>query len=254
MEEVERIREAADHNYQASRDIIGDSVSLIQDLVDLYDFLGKLLKRPNIPPSDEIVAGAYFLFSCRYQLTLSAIMALRGHLSDSFYFSRKAIELCAFAARVKKHPRMAMDWLQAWHNKKAYGNFKKNFSSGKLFPNDHRLLRELYSRFDHCSKQIHPSVYSLGGHIEVEKDESGINFNFNYFQVKDSDLSEPIRTVLWIVDTHFGILRIFEDTLKIAVASDLKGWELRINSVDAKIAIHKARWKDVIEIPTSEEG
>lgn len=246
MEEMDVVRKGEEHNYVASRAVVNDSASLVEDLVGLYSSLAGLIKDSKVAPDDEIIAGGQFLLACRYQLVLGALTALRGHLNDSFYFSRKAIELCAFAARVKKHPHLAMVWLQAWHDASSYEKFREKFAPGKLYSEDHEVLGELYKRYDHCSKMVHPSVYSFGGHIEVKQSETEFNLIFEYFQIKDEDRSEPIRTLLWIVDTHFGILRVFEQVLDKVIKHDAAGWQTRRDSVDSKIAAHKAKWKPII--------
>jgi hypothetical protein len=74
---------------------------------------------------------------------------------------------------------------------------------------------------------IHPAVYSLGGHIEVMSEAPESELEFNYFQLKDADPSEPIRKLLWIVDTHFGILSVFEEILGPVIAHDPARWRRR---------------------------
>jgi hypothetical protein len=113
MEDLDRILESKEANYQTSKRVLGDSVALVEDLLGLYHVLGEMIQGSGLGPRDEIVCAGQFLLGCRYQLTLGALAALRGHLHDSFMFSRKAIELCAFAARVKRHPHLAMVWLCA---------------------------------------------------------------------------------------------------------------------------------------------
>lgn len=179
-------------------------------------------------------------------MTVGALAALRGHLTDSFRHSRMAIEQAAFAARVKRHPHLAMVWLKAGESDAAYKEYREKFSAGKLFPDDHALLRELGERCDDSSKQSHPSVYALAGQSKATNSEAGFSLDFNYFQLKAEDPSEPPRTFLWIVDTHFGILRLFEEVLADAIAHDKASWDVRRNGVDAKLAVHKERWKKVI--------
>jgi len=246
MEEIDHVRLAEESNYNVARQRVGDSGSLIQDLIDLYSLLGDLVRESGVSPDDELVAASQFLLACRYQLTVGALTALRGHINDSFYFTRKAIELVAFAARVDKHPDLAMVWLQAGRSDISYQRYREKFKPGKLFPKDHEILGKLYNRYDHCSKLLHPSAYSLAGHINIEQSTDRVDFKFDYFQLQDSDLSEPIRTLLWIADTHFGILRIFQEILKRAIAHDPTKWETRRNAVDARIGLAKARWKHTL--------
>ncbi len=247
MDEIDQIGEAEEANFQTAKTHLRDSVSLVQDLVDLYKLLAEMVKKSGVEPRDEIITAAQFLLACRYQLTLGALAALRGHLTDSFSFARKAIEFCAFAARVKKHPHLAMVWLRAADGEAAYEKYREKFSPGKLFPEDHVVLGELGDRYDQCSKRFHPSIYSVASHIKVERTSTDFNMTFDYFELKDTDPSEPVRTFLWIIDTHFGIVRVFEEVLADVVAHDRKKWEVRRNAVDGKIGVHKARWKAIIK-------
>ena len=255
MEELDRVHEAEAKNFQFAKVEVGDSASLIEDLIGLYGLLADFVKKSGVAPSDETVVASLFLIACRYQLTMSALTAMRGHLNDSFYFTRKAIELCALARYIMKHPHLAMEWLQAWHGKSFYEKFRKKFSASKLFPKDDALLELLYGRYDHCSKMVHSSIFSLGGHFEVYETGSNFGFNFEYSQLKQDDPSEPIRTLLWVVDTHFGIIRVFEGVMDTVVAHDRATWEVRKNAVDAKIGVHKKKWESTLQIPgTNRQG
>lgn len=246
MDEINEVREGEEANFQKALDVLGDSVSLVQDLLDLYSLIAQIIERSGVGPRDDVVLGAQFLLGCRYQLTLAALAVLRGHFSDSFYFSRKAIELCAFAARVKKHPHLARVWVLAADSQASHSEYREKFSPGKLFPEDHEVLGKLGERYDLCCKKTHPSIYSLGGHVQAQETESKFRLTFDYFELKDKDRSEPARSLLWLLDTHFGILRIFEEVLADAIAHDHKKWEIRRNAADARISLHKGKWKSVI--------
>ncbi len=246
MEELEHIRQSEDHNYSLARQAVGDSATLVEDLLGLYKLLAEMIENSGVPPHDEIVAGSTFLLGCRYQLTIGSLNILRGHLTDSFFFLRKAIELCAFAVRVKRHPHLAMEWLCAGSDEAAYEQYRKKFASSKIFPDDHALLCQLQERYDDCSRRAHSSVYSLAHHCKPKEGESKFTINFNYFELSNEDRSEPIRTLLYTIDTHLGILRVFEDVLSDAIGHDRVRWDLQRNAVDAKIGVHKGKWKTVI--------
>lgn len=244
-EEIEEVREGEQYNYEESRRAVGDSIYLVQDLLDLYSLLARLVKESGISPRDEVVAACQFFLGCRYQLTMGSLIALRGHLNDSFYFTRKAIEFCAFAARVKKHPHLAMVWLNAQEN---YEEFRQKFSPGKLFPEDDVLLGKLYGRYDFCSKMIHANIFSFSRHMIAEGSATEFNLQFDYFQLSNTDPGEPIRTLLFILDTHLGILRVFENILDGVVAHDPSTWAAQRDLVDAKLASHKAKWRSIAEV------
>ncbi len=83
MEELDRIRNSEDSNYETSKRVLGDSVGLVEDLLGLYSKLSEMIRGSGLGPRDELVCAGQFLLGCRYQLTLGALAALRGHLNDS---------------------------------------------------------------------------------------------------------------------------------------------------------------------------
>lgn len=245
LKDIGKIRAADEANFKTAILIIGDSATLLQDLVNLYNMLAEMIKKYG-PVHDEIIAGMQFLLACRYQLNLSALSALRGHLTDSFFFVRKAIEFCAFAQRIKEVPELGMVWLNAGDEEKSYKIYRAQFSQKKIFPENNRKLRMLYERYDHCSKLIHPSLFALARHIKIIRTEDELNIKFRAVELSESDPSEPIRTLLWIIDTNFIILKVFEEIFGDIIASEQKRWEVWINGLEAKIAVHKEKWKPII--------
>jgi hypothetical protein len=248
VSELDSVRRGEDNNYEVAFSQMGDSVSVIEDLIGLYELLASMVQTSGLPPTDDIVAPGQFLLMCRYNLTLATLTAMRGHINDSFYFSRKAIEACAFAARVKRSPKSATDWIRAVEDASSYEKFREQFGAGKLFPQGHPLFAVLKGRYSLCCKMTHPSIISFGRHLVVQKGQSHVRMNFDYFQLDNDDPSEPIRTILFIADTHFGILRIFEEVLAPVVNHDRKKWEVNMNAVDAKVALQKNKWKQTVQV------
>jgi len=246
MSEIENIHDAEEDNYRIALKILGDTSSLHEELVELYQVLRGISVKSKIAARDEIVTGLHLLVACQYQLTIGCLAALRCHLTDSFRSSRMAIELAAFAARIKRHPHLALVWLNAGDNDQAYEDYRKKFSGGKLFPDDDELLKQLGDRYAFSSKLGHPSVYSMASHTKITKTDSGLSIQFDYFQVKKNDPTEPTQTFLWTIQTHFMILRVFEDVLADALAYDRAVWELRRNQFEAKFLLHLAKWKKVL--------
>jgi hypothetical protein len=246
--ELDSVRKGEENNYGVVCSHMGDSISLIEDLIGLYELMASMVETSGVPPRDEVFAPCQFLLMDRYNLTLGALAAMRGHISDSFYFCRKAIEACAFAARIKRSPKLATDWMRAVADDSSYEKFREKFSVGKLFPQGHPLLAVLKGRYSLCCKMTHPSIISFGGHLDVQQGQSLSRVKFDYFQLDDRDPSEPIRTVLFIADTHLGILRIFEEILAPVVNHDRKKWEINLNAVDAKIGAHKNKWKATTQV------
>ncbi len=127
MSELDLLRSGEENNYQVASSQIGESVSLVEDLIGLYALMASLVESSGLPPKDELIAPGYLLLMNRYNLTLGALTAMRGHVNDSFYYCRKAIEACAFAARVSRSPKLAVEWLKAAENESSYEKFREKF-------------------------------------------------------------------------------------------------------------------------------
>ncbi len=245
--EIEEIHDAEEDNYRLAIKILGDTVSLAQDLTELYQLLPKISVTSKVAGRDDVVAALHMLMACKYQLTVGCLAALRGHLTDSFRSSRMAIEQAGFAARIKRSPYLALVWLNASQSHQAYADYRKKFSGRKkIFPDNHPLLKELGDRYGFSSKLGHPSVYSMASQTKVTTTAAGVNLQFNYFQLKNNDPTEPTQTFLWIVDTHFKILCLFEEILSDAIAHDRAAWEVHRNGVDVRLAVHKEKWKKIL--------
>jgi len=243
VSEIETLREYEDFNYGEVKAALGDSLSLTEDLVDLYKLMAEICSKTSAAVQDDIFAGLQFVLACRYHLVVGALTALRGHITDSFRNSRMAIESAAFAARVKRDPGLATVWLNAGHDDAAYKQYRNQFS--KLFAGDDPVLRELGSRYDDCAKQGHPSVYAFAGHTKIEQTPTDLLVQFEYFQMR-SDASEPVRTYLWILTTHLLIVRLLSNVMARALEHDRHRWDLQFNSFEAKLEVHKVRWLERI--------
>src|SRR5712691_1307499 len=112
MEEIDLLIRAEQTNYAVSCQRLQGSKELIQETVSVYQTLFDLVPASGVKPRDEIVAGGMFLGVCRYQLIVGSLTASRGHVNDSHFFTRRAVELCAFAYRIKSDPQLAMKWLE----------------------------------------------------------------------------------------------------------------------------------------------
>lgn len=243
--QIEEIRESGEQNYQTSKKLLGDTFPLADDVLDLYRVLVEIATKSPLVARDEYVTALHFLTGCQYQMTVGVLSALRGHIPDALRDTRMAIELCAFAARVRRNPALALVWLEAGTSDAAYEAYRSKFKTSKLFPRGLREWRELNDRYDTAAKLSHPSVYMMAGHARYSRTPTTLNIEFHYFPLRRDDASEPTRTFLWIIDTHLKILHAFEDVLTQVIVHDRARWNLRITTIDAKLDGHKEKWAKV---------
>ncbi len=95
VNELDEIREGEEANYQTSKKVLGETVSLADDLKDLYEVLVDIATKFPLAAQDQYVTALHFLVGSQYQLTIGSLAALRGHLTDALRDCRLAIELCA---------------------------------------------------------------------------------------------------------------------------------------------------------------
>src|SRR5437762_5206697 len=91
--------------------LLGDTYNLASVAERLYDALPSLCRLPNDIETNERTCAAgingNLVLICRRQLTLGTLTLLRGYRNDSLLHLRKAIEVCAFAAKMGRHPHLA---------------------------------------------------------------------------------------------------------------------------------------------------
>jgi len=242
---LENLRQGEEHNFAVTRDRLGETFSLVQDLNDLYDwFAGRIAERgPSV--TTATVPGIYLFRGSQNMLNAGVLDCLRCHLTESAANTRVAIECVAFTSRISRHPHLGREWIEAGASDEAYDKYRRKFSGSSIFPKDEPDLEELSKRYDLCAKQGHPSFISFARRLEFDPQTPGAS-KFHVFDIKEDNGAEPHRTFLWIVDTHARILdvyhRVFADVLK----NDAIGWDLRRNALEAKLAVHAMKWLPVI--------
>jgi hypothetical protein len=154
-------------NLSRHLEVLGDTYELTTQLESLYDTLPKQCRFPlDVATNDAGHAAginAHLMFLCRRELTTGILTLLRGYRIDSLYHLRKAIETCAFAAKMSRHPTMSRVWLQAGTSEDAWDKFRNKFV--KLFPRDDRELAFLSGAFDEASEAMHGSIYSVAHYV-----------------------------------------------------------------------------------------
>ncbi len=241
--------EAERRNFQATTTILGSTAELVQDFQDLYQSLADFIKisGDGIGREEATVAvcALHLLMKSRSDLLVGCLNLLRGYQGNSLRFLRGAIEACAFATKIKTHPHLADVWFKAVDGDAEYRTFREKFT--KLFPADDVLLHELYERFDHCSQMIHNSVYSMAAHFSYRSEGTQKAVKFNVFDLPDGPL--VAAALYFTLDAHRRILTKFSQVLEDNIKADAKTWELRFNSVEAKLDFHREKWKAVIPDP-----
>jgi hypothetical protein len=249
--------EAENQNFWTTTNALGTTTELIQDFDGLYQSLASFIRisaADGMTPEQAKVGGyvLHLLMKSESDLLVGCLNLLRGYQGNSLRFLRGAIEACAFAARIKKHPHLADVWINAVDSDRDYKQFREKFTSSKIFPADDALLQELYQAFDHCSQTIHTSVYSVAGHFSYRREGTQQTVKFNVFDLPDGPL--VAAALFFTLDAHKRILTKFSQVLAENIKANAAAWQVRFNSVEAKLDFHREKWKMVIPDPRRSSG
>jgi hypothetical protein len=254
MEELEAVRKAEDANYRHSRKMIGEIGDMVQDFVQLYAALGTMVQKRHRRQAELLVIVGQSLMACRTDLIVGSLATLRGHLGDSFMYTRRAIEFCAFAAAVQREPVLARIWRDSGRDRPSYNKYLRTFRTEKLFPKTDSYLVELAERYNIAAKYAHPSRFAFAGRVGASSDDVEMSLTFDYFQVSNADPSEPARTMLWILNTHFVVLLVFERLMVDAMGRDRNTWVAARESVASRLDELKANWGPILRAGQDKEA
>jgi hypothetical protein len=224
--------------------LLGDTYGLTTQLESLYDTLPKQCRFPlDVATNDAGHAAglnAHLMFPCRRELTTGLLTLLRGYRIDSLYHLRKAIETCAFAAKISRHPAMSRVWLQAGTSEEGWNKFREKFV--KLFPKDDRELTFLSGAFDEASEAMHGSIYSVA-HYLLEKRRTDAVPTSDVFDIGNDGVlvAQFIRTI----DCHLTILIVFQRILK--PYASVGAWSNQLDSAKASFGDKHQQWLPLVQ-------
>jgi hypothetical protein len=87
----------------------------------------------------------------------------------------------------------------------------------------------------------------MAGNFSFRRDDTQQHIQFNVFDLPDGPV--VAAALYFTLDTHKRILTKFSQVLADHIKSDMTVWQVRFNSVEAKLDFHRERWKTVIPDP-----
>jgi hypothetical protein len=227
-------------NLNRSIQVLGDTYDLVTDIENVYVGLPPLCRIPNdVKTNDASFAAGLsgnLMVICRRQLTLGTLTLLRGYRNESLLHLRKAIETCAYTARMEKHPHMARVWIQAGIDEESFERFRKKFV--KLFPDDDPLIKTLGKHYDVCSKAMHSSIYGLAHYLAQSSK------TFPLFDVGTN--AKLVATFMTVIAAHLTMIRVFERLLTPYAGDGIKLWVSNLNEAEKRFRAKHEYWQPLI--------
>jgi hypothetical protein len=255
-EELLRVIEAEGGNFAQTTAYLGSTLELVKDFSELYRHLidsiaisGTGKKPKNEEQQYAAVASLHLLMKSQKDFTIGVLNVLRGYRGMGLIVLRSATEAGAFAARIMRCPHLGNVWLDAAKGEEEYAKYKDKFT--RLFPKDDVLLNQLYEYYDRCSQAMHTSIYSMAGHVTYGPQGQETVIKVNAFDLPEGPHIVPV--LYYTLDAHKLILRVFARSLKPHI-KELIVWETRYNSVEAKLDVHRDKWKPVVGVPEKEDA
>jgi hypothetical protein len=238
---------AAEEQANVSRNLklLADSYPLISLVELMYDSLPPMCRFPadaaTNKPAHAAGISAHLMWICRRQFTVGMLTLLRGYRVDSLAHLRKAVELCAFAVKMTKHPEMSYIWIQANDSDEARDKFRDKFV--KLFPKDDRELQVLEKFFDEASEAMHSNARSVAHYLSLRRRVEGFP-NVGVFDIGSDAVF--ISYFIRFVDCHITILDTFLRCLK-KYARNTKEWQKQLRNTKVQLTVEHKKWQPLIQ-------
>ena len=227
-------------NLSRAIQLLGDTYDLVSTVEHLYDVLPQLCRLPGDVETNEAAFAAglsgNLVSICRRQLTLGTLTLLRGYRNESLLHLRRAIETCAYAARMAKHPQMAKVWLRAGTDEAAFDLFRKKFV--KLFPADDPLLSFLGEHYDICSKAMHSSIYGFAHYLAQSRRGPTL------FDVGTD--AKLVGSFITAVGVHFVMVRLFYRLLMPYTVAGIQQWASEMDDGERLFRARHEEWQPLI--------
>lgn len=190
------------------------------------------------------LACALFFLGCKSQFGLSAISLLRTQVSAAMREIRLAIEMCAFASKIKHYPHLAQAWLNSGNrNQDQFEEFKEKFTSRKIFPLGDESLIKLKERYDQAAKHSHPNLRSVGLACDLEHKDGKSIINYSVCELKEGNESHLVSFWLWLIDTNRLILQQFAKIFGKSISKP--SWNMILGALVHRLEKEKEYWLPV---------
>lgn len=256
---IDAIRQMDEGGYFLVASYVASIAGGIDELWDVFqsvlNFLASKVDSMKMDPYQE---KAFFncLQCVQYELMHSMLTAMRGHISDSTKYSRRAIESTAFACEVFRRPKHAKIFLELCvgetdeeqkANEKAYTDNFKAFQ--KVEGNRKFLGDDLVARYEEQCLFVHPSYLSLNMQASdkqtVDDNNKVVNLrsffltdvreerHFDHLAIHMINQLQLFRMIISAIET------LVDKVKQVKFSEDLKK---EISEFDAKFMNLKAQW------------
>ncbi len=186
--------------------------------------------------------------SANIQLVHAAGHLFRGHLTDAFSHTRRAIEAAGIAYLSTQEPDLGKIYFEDDRAK-----FKKMTGTNKILPLDNPLTADLHKDCDFGSLQMHNNLKSLVNSVQqnftVSDEGWKLRFDISFHEI-DGDDGKFLRRALRLLRIAERILVLFAASFDISDAN----WQRQINLFRGKVDEAYTKLDPIIRIENNDEN
>ena len=191
--------------YTNLKRVLGSGFPLLQEVLELHSTLGRLAQRPilQLKNPNQIAAIFHLLAWMRHEAVAAGLMLLRGHVTDSTNFTRRALEICAFIVLIHSDREAGRRWMEAGASKKARQRYTSAFPAWQVVRD--QLPKELRDMYEIQCLDVHPSFFAIAKRAKFTAE---FKHQFAYSDLSETDPHQTffVMSFLNLCSTHGKML------------------------------------------------
>ena len=189
---------------------------------------------------------------------MATLALFRGYQGEALLQGRRAIEACAFASHIHRHPEDALIWLEAGMSDEKYNKYRQEFKTWRVFQSDpkhpdyRQKVMHLKHLYDFSSKTMHASMIGMVKHLGRPTEKNSFRINYQDHRPGEPDQFEGM---IWVLQAHVLILSHFGDIFADQIIpQSLDEWRAMLKELMEDVDRQARVWEVLPGMPGKELG
>jgi hypothetical protein len=194
--------------------------------------------------ANQIPALLHSLHWMKHEAIAGTMTLMRGHITDSSNFSRRALEICAFIARMYVDKDAAKRWMEAGTSNKARERYVSAFPAWKLVKE--LLPAELVKTYEIDCLDVHPSFFAVTKRASLDDDWV---HRFGYFDLDKADGHQTFLVMSFfnMCSCHGKIMEFLTTIFHPSGHFDSQQWLASYPAFVQKFQAFREHWRPIID-------
>jgi hypothetical protein len=191
------------------------------------------------------------MVGCHYDKDMGVLAMLRGHKTDSAFYTRRAMEYAAFGAHILKAILQAKDdsmpkkvtesYLNGIRSNTAFDKYRSEFPIMELLGDSNDVFGQWFRKqYEELCKEAHASFESISLKLQFKK-EGG--YHFTYYEIDaEKGIGKGLDRLFQLAEIHIGIMKGFVNLLESAARYDSSPVNGKLNELESLLDLEKRCW------------